>query len=91
MALNRASIDPLDVDALHDSQYSNYSSTAVMVLEVSDNSGNNIHLIYNISGSAIDPNAVSTYDAAPTSSVFTDGPGGKVYVKSAATTWTTQV
>ena len=88
--INRAIIAPLDVDALRDAAFSNYSATDVMVVEYRDNSNNVIHIIYNISGSTIDPNAISTYDQAPTSSQFVDGPAGDIWGKEAATTWTSQ-
>lgn len=88
MPLNRAKHDWADVDALEDSVFSDYVEADVMVDVVGDADGNFIHIIHNISGSTIDPNGATTYDAAPIGSFFNDGPGGKSFIKLNATTWT---
>ena len=86
--LNRASSEWVDVDALEDSQFSAYLEGSVMVEVVGDNNGNQIHKIHNISGTTIDPNGDVLYDAAAIGSLFFDGPGGKLFIKNNATTWT---
>ncbi len=89
MPLNRAKPDWLGVNRSDESTYSVMAAlTTIMLERVSDDSGNEILKIHNISGTTIDPNADTTYDAAPIGSHFTDGPGGKFYVKLNATTWT---
>lgn len=91
MALNRASTDWLGVDRSDETTYSDIAALTagtVMVERVADRSGNAILKIHNISGSSINPNDDTTYDQADIGSEFIDGPGGKLYVKSDATTWT---
>ena len=83
--LNRASHEWVDVDALEDSTFSAYVD--VMVEVIGDKSGNQIHKIHNTSGTTIDPNGDVLYDAAAIGSLFFDGPGGKLFIKSDATTW----
>ncbi len=85
--LNRASHEWADVDALEDSQFSAYVEGDVMVEVIGDNNGNSVHKIHNISGSTIDPNGDVLYDAAAVGRLFFDGPGGKLFIKSDATTW----
>lgn len=85
--INRASGEWIDVDALQDGQFSAYVEADVMVEIVSDNSGNFIHKIHNITSATIDPNGDTLYDAAPIGSLFFDGPGGKLFIKDTATTW----
>lgn len=87
MPLNRATREWVDIDALADSAFSNYVATEVMVEQIQDLNGNQRHVIWQISSVAIDPDAVSTYDQAPTGSVFIDNVGVH-YRKAAATTWT---
>lgn len=88
MALNRAYRDWVDVDALVDSDFSNYVAADVMVERISDNVGADvIHEIWQKgTGSVIDPNAISTYDQAPLGSLFHDNVG-LTWRKTAATTW----
>ena len=92
MPLNRAYRDWADVDALVDSAFSNYVAADVMVEVITDNVGaNRRHEIWQISsGAVIDPNAISTYDQAPTGSHFTDN-AGQVWRKTGATTWVTGI
>lgn len=88
MPLNRATGEWADVDAIEDASYSNYVEADVMVEVVADNNGNVIHKIHNITSSTIDPNGGTVYDQAPIGSLFFDGPGGKLFIKNNATTWT---
>lgn len=91
MGLQRASTDWLGVDRSDESTYSDIAALTadtVMVERVADRNGNAILKIHNVSGTTIDPNGSTTYDQADIGSSFTDGPGGKFYVKSDATTWT---
>lgn len=91
MPLQRASTDWLGVDRNDETTYSTIAALTadtVMVERVADRSGNAILKIHNVSGTTIDPNADTTYDQADIGSTFTDGPGGKFYVKLNATTWT---
>lgn len=88
LPVNRLSEAFVGVDGQLDSQYSDYSATAVAVFQLADKNGNYFQMINNISGSTINPNGDTTYDAAPIGSFFVDGPGGKFYVKSSSTAWT---
>lgn len=92
--MNRLSIAPVDYDAVQDGAYSAYpegtatGAVAVLQLEADDAAKTRFHDIFNITDTTINPNGDTTYDAAPIGSRFTDGPGGKFYVKSASDTWT---
>lgn len=82
----RLVVRPTNIDPQRDSAFSDYAS--VSVLELVDRAGNEMHVLINTSGTTIDPNADTTYDAAAINSLFIDGPGGKFYVKNTATVWT---
>lgn len=88
MALNRATFEWADTDALVDSVHTLFDAAVVMTQVLRDQDGKFEKLrIHQIStGAAIDPNAVATYDSAPTASTFEDNAGLR-WRKTAATTW----
>ena len=75
LPLNRATERQIGVDGEVDSQFSDYDADEVMVHVLGDKNGNEKHCIYVIAATTVDPNADTTYDAAPIGSTFTDGPG----------------
>lgn len=90
MAINRFHREPLNTSAETDARFSSLDGlTGIAVNVISDDQGNNGVEIWNFTGSAIDPDTVATYDQAPNGkSLFYDLAGGKIYYKSADTTWT---
>lgn len=89
MSLNRFHREPVEIDANHEATYSDMAVDGVSIEIVRDDDGNEGLIIHNLSGTTIDPNADTTYDAAPTGkSEFRDYAGGKIYYKSSDTAWT---
>jgi len=88
MPLNRATFEWADIDTLLDSVHTLFDEDTVMTQVLRDKDGNFEKLrIHQIStGAVIDPNAVATYDSAPTASTFEDNAGLR-WRKTAATTW----
>lgn len=88
---NRVTPEPIGVDAIRDAIYADFpgSGTGAVDVEIKVTPGGNRYLkIWNATTTTIDPNGDTLYDAADIGSEFVDGPGGKFYVKSDATTWT---
>lgn len=85
----RLVIRPSNVDVQKDASFSAY--TGVSVLDLVDRSGNSIQILVNTSGTTINPNADTTYDAAPINSFFVNGVVGAAansfYIKGSATVW----
>lgn len=87
--LNRFHREYVEIDANKEATYSAMITAGVSVCLLHDTDGNEGLEIHNLSGVVIDPNVVSTYDAAPTGkSFFYDYAGGKIYYKAGTTTWT---
>jgi hypothetical protein len=88
---NRLAEKPINVDAIRDSAYADFPGSgtgAVSVFHLQDANGNEVMILINITTSAINPNADTTYDAAPINSLLLDGAGATVYIKSTALAWT---
>lgn len=93
LPINRLAPEPVGVDAIHDSVYSDFPQTGtgavtVFVLATSPALGLRVLVLANATSAAINPNADTTYDAADINSLLLDGPGATVYIKSSATAWT---
>lgn len=84
----------VDLDAVRDAAFSAYPESgtgAVSVIQWEDTNQNFFQILVNVSGTSIDPNADTTYDAAPINSLFLNGvsndAGTVVYIKTTAALW----
>jgi hypothetical protein len=88
--INRLHFDALGTDSGLDAANSSMAGeTTVCMVRVTDDQGQVGNLYWNLSGVAITPTSVTTYDQAPNlKSLFIDPAGGNIYYKAAASTWT---
>lgn len=86
---NRMVIQPTNVDVQRDTAFAAYVN--VSVLQLVDRAGNEVQFLFNTTTTSIDPNADTTYDAAPINSLFFNGISAaaatNIYIKETATAW----